>query len=334
MIRASTLEIRDLEILRALLRCHYIPTRQINAAFFSCERDGRRRIQKLSDRDLVRPHRRGLPLKLGYSAWRLTARGVDAVAAAFPEEPIADGLLDRLTDGSLREVFHREALSELYLRLVAPSPPESGGDKIEACRAWSQCVRRRASRIIWRGDGDVVMRYQVFEKQYQIVPDATIESASEKLRIFIEMDRSTKALSRIEESIKRYGKYFEGVYGQVFKDDLAPVVLFVVRSKARAENIKALAQKMLTKPRNLRAYEATTARSALDKYVLAKVPWNLAPPNSSEPNQQAVLAKRAGDWMRGIIREIEHLDLTLHFSPAFLEDGRKCSDALAEVAHG
>ncbi len=63
----ARLEMRDLEILRALLRVRYLTTRQINGAFFSCPRVGRRRIHRLSDYDLIRPHAKGLPPVLRYN---------------------------------------------------------------------------------------------------------------------------------------------------------------------------------------------------------------------------------------------------------------------------
>src|SRR5215475_13826852 len=100
------LETRDVEILRALLRVRYLTSRQLNAAFFSCPRVGRRRIQRLSEHDLIRPHTKGLPPELRYTAWRLTARGLDAVVHEFPDEPVPDGLLDRVASGSLHYAHH------------------------------------------------------------------------------------------------------------------------------------------------------------------------------------------------------------------------------------
>jgi hypothetical protein len=85
------LELRDVEILRALLRVRYLTTRQIKAAFFSCPRVGRRRVHRLSEYDLIRPHTKGLPEVLRYTAWRLTGRGLEVVAAAFPDGAVGGG---------------------------------------------------------------------------------------------------------------------------------------------------------------------------------------------------------------------------------------------------
>ena len=56
MVKSTKLELRDLEILRALLRVRSLTGRQLNAAFFTCPRVGRRRIHRLSEYDLIRPH--------------------------------------------------------------------------------------------------------------------------------------------------------------------------------------------------------------------------------------------------------------------------------------
>ncbi len=62
---ANKLELRDLEILRALLRVRYLTTRQIVGAFFSCPRVGRRRVHRLSEYDLIRPHAKACPKRSG-----------------------------------------------------------------------------------------------------------------------------------------------------------------------------------------------------------------------------------------------------------------------------
>ena len=53
MAALTNLELRDQEILRALLRVRYLTTRQLGGAFFSCPRVARRRIHRLSEYDLI-----------------------------------------------------------------------------------------------------------------------------------------------------------------------------------------------------------------------------------------------------------------------------------------
>src|SRR5262245_47904590 len=109
------LQRRDLEILRTLARLRNMTTKEIVAGFFATPTVGRRRIRRLSGLDLVASHRKGVPDDLQYYAWRLTPRGLDVVAEAFPDEPFPDGLAERLADGSLRNIEHRQQLSRLYL---------------------------------------------------------------------------------------------------------------------------------------------------------------------------------------------------------------------------
>ena len=58
------LELRDLEILRALVRVRYLTTRQLHGPFFGHLRVLRRRMQALSERGLIRRHERGWALQL------------------------------------------------------------------------------------------------------------------------------------------------------------------------------------------------------------------------------------------------------------------------------
>src|SRR5262245_44324548 len=111
MVAATRLELRDLEILRTLLRVRYLTSRQLNAAFFSCPHVGRRRIQRLSERDLIRTHSKGTDAVLKYQVWRLTQRDLDIVVQTFPDEPVPDGVLERLATTRLQHHFHREALA-------------------------------------------------------------------------------------------------------------------------------------------------------------------------------------------------------------------------------
>jgi hypothetical protein len=240
---------RDIEILRTLVRVRYLFTREIIRTFFTCPRVARRRIEKLSDRDLIRPHAKGLPAG-SYRAWRITIDGVEALENACPDEPIPDGFVERVADGSLFQCEHHQGLARIYCDLVAPDWNQLKEPHVAArTRRWSHELRRRADRMRWRSDGEVVLASEVLGQRHQIVPDATVESLSGCGRIFLELDRSTKALARVEASVERYRRYLDGVYAHDYSDEQPVTVLFVVRSEGRRGSIARLARKGLGKHR-------------------------------------------------------------------------------------
>jgi len=331
---ALGLELRDLEILRALLRLRYLPTRQIVGAFFACPRDGRRRLQILSGRDLIRPHTKGMEKQSGYTTWRLTGAGLDAVLAEFPDEPVGDGFLERAAEGKLFALYHREAIADLYLRLVAREPPRRS-DHVSgrtACRRWTSEVRQRASHITWQGDGEVCLAYEYLGKKHALWPDATIACARDKMRIFIELDRSTKSLKRVEQTFKRYGEYLRGPYKQQFTDDLDPLVLFVVRSDARRANLKKLASRMLTKPRTLFIKERRHAGPALAAALFKGLATEVGV-STQRPSPAVTLAGELHGFAGQLLGEINKLELIDYFSPSFIARGRELLEAFAKAAH-
>src|SRR5262249_38700098 len=178
MAANTKLELRDLEILRALLRVRYLTTRQINGAFFSCPRVGRRRIHRLSELDLIRQHAKGLSELLRYTAWRLTARGLDAVAEAFPDEPVPDGIIDRVATGSVRNAQHPEPIADLYVGLTVPNRRSLAENDRGAHRRWAAEIRTRADSITWQADGDVVLSVSSLGRRFDVVPDAVARSPS------------------------------------------------------------------------------------------------------------------------------------------------------------
>jgi len=82
----------------------------------------------------------------------------------------------------------------------------------------------------------------------QIVPDATICARHLAVRVFLELDRSTRGLSRIAEALERYGAFFRDAHEDVFRDRRTPHLLYVVRSPGRKEGITAQAEKVLEAP--------------------------------------------------------------------------------------
>src|SRR5258708_5564236 len=146
MMLVDCLQRRDLEILRTLARLRYMTTKEIVAGFFATPTVGRRRIRRLSGLDLIASHRKGASDAQQCYAWRLTARGLDVVAGAFPDEPIPDGLAQRLAAGNLRNIEHRQEVSRLYLGFLAgevgPMPEEA---KVASMRTVVDSLRARAS---------------------------------------------------------------------------------------------------------------------------------------------------------------------------------------------
>jgi len=288
---ANKLELRDLEILRALLRVRYLTTRQIVGAFFSCPRVGRRRVHRLSEYNLIRPHAKGLPEALRYTAWRLTARGLDTVAHEFPDETVPDGLIDRIATGSLHHALHREALAELYLGLAIPERADLADNDLAAHRRWVTDMRARASSISWQPDGDVVLSASPLGQRMDVVPDAVVRSRTQ-WRIFIELDRSTKDLGRVRDGLVRY----QAVLRHSDFGGEAPCVLFVVRSAARKRNIEGMIHGL-----PLVIVEQREAVAWLREQLLALAPAAQAPP---EKHPVHAAAHRAYSWMTKVDRAL------------------------------
>lgn len=282
-----SLEIRDLEILRALVRVRYLTSRQLITTFFSCPRVGRRRVHRLSELDLIRPHTKGVSELLRYSAWRITSRGLDEVAHALPDESIPDGLLDRVANGSLHHIQHREAIADLYLKLVVPDRSQLAEADRAAQRRWAAEMRGRAAALTWQPDGDVVLKSDYLGERVDVVPDAVVRSDKAKTRVFVELDRSTKDLGRILDCLKRYARVLRNVH---LGED-TPLVLFVVRSAARQANIRALVGQILDPPKTI---------VALDVEAVEWLRTELLSLPADPPRQSPVFlaAKRAYLFMR------------------------------------
>lgn len=241
----AILQRRDLEILRTLVRLRYVATRELLTTFFASPWVERRRLRRLSALDLITPHRKGIEERQPQFAWRLTPRGLEAVAEAFPDEPIPDGLAERLADGSLYNIAHRAGLTRLYLALLArragPMPEEDAA----SARTVIDALRLRGSQFWWQPDGDIVLRFQKLGENLQIVPDATVCGAARPACVFVELDRSTRSLSRIADTLERYAWYLRHRYAESFSSQRTPAVLYVVRSEGRKAGITHHANRIL-----------------------------------------------------------------------------------------
>jgi hypothetical protein len=232
---------RDWEVLRTLLRLRYVTTHELQAAFFGSETPARRRLRTLADYGLVMTHRKGVPERLPYTAWRLTTRGIETTLEGFPDEPVVDGLAERLGEGSLVHIEHREALASLYFAFVNARVGGRPGEPDRAALAEVvNAQRSRASQIFWQPDGDLVLRFSHLGEATQIQPDATVSGRHVRARVFVELDRSTRTLSRIAEALHRYATFLREGYAETFRDGRSPRLLYVVRSEGRKDGIASL----------------------------------------------------------------------------------------------
>jgi hypothetical protein len=289
------LERRDFEIVRTLGRIRYATTLELGRAFFPTADRARTRLRKLRELDLIRPHRKGIPEQIRYSAWRLTADGIDLLGEAFPEEIIPDALAERLGEGNLMNIQHREAITRLYVRLITANrrlhPQTTAADR----RVFITTCRERASQFLWQADGDVTLRHRGENADQLNIPDATLTARSRRVRVFLEMDRSSRALPRIRHAMERYGTYLRVGYPTDFADACEPVVLYVTKSRGRREGIATVAREVLT-PLGHRWDVTTEVESTawLESHLFAQD----APTDMPLPTDLPGLAREMYVWMR------------------------------------
>ncbi len=240
------LEPRELEILRTLARLHFMTAWEIAEVFFSQECTVKARLRRLASRGLIRRHALGVPASFRYSAWRLSATGIKAVLDEFPDEAIAADLDERLARKGLVHLEHRRSISRVYLDLLRGGAGELLEDSSTCTVAgWIDMLRKRAAQVRWQADGEVVIQFEDASGRVQLVPDATVVSPAKRVRLFIELDRSNKGLSRIEEHLGRYASFLRTEYSRHYRDCLTPWVVFVVKSEGRRQGIARLMERIL-----------------------------------------------------------------------------------------
>ena len=239
------MEMRDLEVLRTLARLHFVGSAQLNGTFFPSENVGYRRLRSLASRDFIKRHSKGAPPRSSYCAWRLTPNGMGVVRDEFGED-VPEGLDERLATQSLVDLDHREAISSIYLALIGGGDTDPADEQSwQALQTRMATIRRRAGRIRWQADGALVLRFRELGQEHRLVPDATVESVDQPTRLFLELDRSSKPLGRIEENLRRYAAFVKGRYRAQYPDGHSPWVAYFVRSPHRGHNIAKLAQSIL-----------------------------------------------------------------------------------------
>ena len=225
------LTIRDLEILRTLMRVHLARTRSLQWVFFPNMGVARRRLRALRDYGLITTHARGLPgpLSAGGHYWRLTPHGLDVVIQTFRDEYEPENLITRTKRASLRYFEHRDEVTDTYMRLIYTQ--DQYCDEIVV----------RADGLQWRGEYEVQLSFTEMgsDPKARIIPDATL--ITEERRIFIEIDRSTESHARCKRTIDRYASSITyGHYRKLFGDDLPCSVVYITQSERRAKGLQKL----------------------------------------------------------------------------------------------
>tara|TARA_R110002073_G_scaffold245043_3_gene407298 strand:- start:28869 stop:29828 length:960 start_codon:yes stop_codon:yes gene_type:complete len=222
---------RDEEILRTLVRVQLARTMCLQWVFFPSMGVARKRLHILRGYGLITTHSKGLPGNLavtGGQYWRLTARGLDVVLAAYPNEYEPDNLIVRTKRASLRYFEHRDEVVDTYLRLLYTS--DQNIDEI----------RTRADGIHWRGEYEVELASAALgDSKACVIPDATL--VTQGRRLFLEIDRSTESHARCKRTIKRYANTIRfGHYRERFPDDLPASVVYITKSERRAQGLQKL----------------------------------------------------------------------------------------------
>jgi hypothetical protein len=185
--------------------------------------------------------------------------------------------------GSLHHVLHREALADLYLNLVVPPRVNLPENDLGAHRRWAAEMRGRASSIGWPPDGEVVLSQTWRGERSHVVPDAVLRSTRLRRRVFVELDRSTNDGKRIRENLVEYGR----ILPRYDMQGDAPVILYVVRSQARKDNVEKIAGSMFVdRPPGFIVLVEAEAVEWLREEMLS-----IAPPPAPEP--EGPPAKRA-----------------------------------------
>ena len=310
---------RDFELLRTIKRLHYVTSRELFTTFFRSADAGRKRLTTLHGRMLIEPHSKGVPPGTNYSAWRITQRGLALIVKQWPWEVARDGLVDFLSRWSLYNLDHREAIAQVYLDFVRGSEPVPENDS--ELRPWILRRTERANAVLWEPDGDVVLHCERLGKRIDLIPDAVVTSRHKRVRIFLELDRSNKALPRIRENLERYSWHLGQQYALNFADRRVPHVVYVVGSEARQSRIAALCKELLG------------SRFAWQVLLLGKTTeWLEGVLVSAQIDQQPiepklnVAAKRAIHWTNHLLKKLQDrgwLATLDREDPAFFDDGRR-----------
>jgi hypothetical protein len=258
---------RDREILRTLRRLKFATTGELGAYLFASTDRTRSRLGKLAGTfGLVRRHGRGVDKAVGYWAWRLTHKGIDALCASFPDEPVPEGLATRLAKASVNhEIAHREEVSRVYFGLLCDDTPMPPGGNTASTDARMADLRARAFQFWWEPEGDVLLPAKdehngpqkladnpdarpndpkadqgdnvTGDTDSELKPHVTVTSRYRSARVFVELDYSSKSADETRKRLRRYRAFFEDGYANTFPDRKKPHLLFVALCNGRHQNL-------------------------------------------------------------------------------------------------
>jgi hypothetical protein len=198
-------------------------------------------------------------------------------------------------------------------------------------RRWASELRRRGGEIAWRPDGDVRLRYMWFGKTCEVIPDATLFARGQKLRIFVELDRSTKPLGRICAQLDQY-KHLLGVYAHHYPDGTTPRVLFAVRSEGRAASISKIAAQIFFRDRPWKVLPVADAAEWLRAKLLPSHEPRVPAAGPDDPALRRA-AISAYEWCRKLLADHrDQLAAGLEKStPGLVRDGQQRMRALYDA---
>jgi len=101
-------------------------------------------------------------------------------------------------------------------------------------------VGARADYFTWEADGRVLLRSDRHRKRPQLIPDAI--ATTDQLRLFIEVDRRSRSLRRVESNLAQYDDFLRAAYQRSFPDWKEPWVVYVVGSSERKKRVARVAE--------------------------------------------------------------------------------------------
>jgi hypothetical protein len=150
-------------------------------------------------------------------------------------------------DGKDEFTLHSIRGAELYVRLVSGSGTDWVG------------IQGNADRFEWYSSNESVdFTWRDIDGSYRstirkVIPDAVLETAER--RFMIEVERSTKTLNAVMAKIENYCHVFsvactmdKPAYSAKYSDRLAPALVVLLDSDARAANVKELLELRKQKP--------------------------------------------------------------------------------------
>ena len=228
----------QLEILRLLYKCRYVSSKQLTRLYFTdsaSPKTATRRTnlvtKKIAGYGLIYHLKRrigGVRAGSGSFIWRITHKGIKELRKYQPETQLK---LRNSYEPTAHHLEHTLAISEIYVELKEYEKQKRL--KIESFSFEPACHRSFASFTT-----SLILKPDAFT--YLTLPD-------EELFLFLEIDKETESLNRIANQCKKYIKYFNTGIEQRTHEGTFPLVLWIVPSERRKQNIKQRIQDELNR---------------------------------------------------------------------------------------